>query len=139
MKKGYKCILPAAFELISTSLAHLMPPILYMQLNMIVILGYVIDCSAITVGIVNRISLNVPIWSTRSTNLPILTGNCQECLCSIVTNSFSTTISSSSIGSFNCFTDNQTCQLFSSKTFYEFSLTNNANGTFYFFQIPKRN
>jgi hypothetical protein len=68
--------------------------------------------------------------------ISILNVTCEECLCGVVTNS---SIISIGIGSFNCFRNNKTCQLFSNEIFYEFWINNDNNTNFYIFQFPTSN
>lgn len=90
-----------------------------------------------TTSLINSIALHVPTGSTRTTDYLELNGTCEECLCAIANEPSASTSYGSRIGSFNCFKNNKTCQLFSSGTFYDFWIGNDTNITFYFFEMPQ--
>jgi type IV secretory pathway TraG/TraD family ATPase VirD4 len=103
----------------------------------VILLEHFDSINNIKVGIINNVSLNLPSWSSRSKSAPTLNGTCAECLCAIMTNSSDLySISSYGIGSFNCFTNNNTCQFFTNGTFYEYWLSNDTNTNVYFLQLP---
>jgi len=99
---------------------------------LILLFQYFVNVNNLNVGKMVNVSLNVPIWSVRLINAPRLNGTCEECLCAIITNSSTFT----SIGSFNCFINNNTCRFFSKDPFYEYWLNSDINTTFYFLQEP---
>lgn len=90
-----------------------------MLLFYLIIFEYIIKINCLIVGKMSSISLNLPSWSPRLMNALILNGTCEECLCNIIMNS-----SVLNVGSFNCFINNKTCQVFSKGTFYQYSLNN---------------
>jgi hypothetical protein len=99
---------------------------------------YSINENKFQVGYIINVSLNLPYWSPRLLSAPILNGSCEECLCSVITNSsYLNSINSIGIGSFNCFLNNKTCQFYSKSPFYEYWLSNDMNTRFYFFYQPK--
>ena len=102
---------------------------LFLSYLLIVIFEYSINVNGIRIGKMINVSLNVPFWSIRLINAPIINGTCEECLCSIIKNSLE-------IGSFNCFINNNTCQLFSKANFYEYWFNNDTEAIFYFLQEP---
>jgi hypothetical protein len=104
---------------------------------LIIFFQHLIKVNNVGVGIINNVSLNLPVWSTRLTSAPTLNGTCTQCLCAVMTNSpVLNSISSIGVGSFNCFINNNTCQFFSSGTFYEFWLNNDTDTNYYVFQLP---
>ena len=63
----------------------------------------------------------------------IINGTCNECLCAIRLNK----TGSSSSSSFNCFSNNHTCQMFfQTLVMGSFVLINNTPSAFYFFSWP---
>lgn len=89
------------------------------------------------ISVIKSIVLHVPAWSIRTTDYLTLNGTCEECLCAIATERSASTSYGSKVGSFNCFKNNKTCQLFSFGTFYDFWIANDTNSTFYFFEMPQ--
>ncbi len=65
-----------------------------------------------------------------NSNSTIINGTCQQCLCSVLLNT-------TSFSSFNCFSSNNTCQMFSQPLETgSFMLINNTRSSFYFFSWP---
>lgn len=88
------------------------------------LIGYVqtISNSMKSVGVIHNVSVNV--LNQTST---IINGTCKECLCVLVIN---TCFSSS----FNCFSNNNTCQVFSQSFNQDsFIIKNSTLSSFYFF------
>lgn len=78
------------------------------------------------ISTVSHISISVP-----NTASVLVNGNCQQCLCHIIVNTSDTT-------SFNCFTNNDTCQLFSIPLdTSEITAHKDSNSVFYFFSSTK--
>lgn len=100
----------------------------------IFVLQNLINIDNLKFGKMLNVSLNVPRWSFRLMDAPILNGTCEECLCGIITNI--SYFNSIDIASFNCFINNQTCQFFSKSTFYEYWFNNDTNTIFYFLEKP---
>ena len=96
---------------------------------LIILLKIILNINEILIGQIKNVSLNVPSWSVRLFDFPILNGTCEECLCIIMRNLNKT-------GSLNCFVNNQNCQLFSEKRFYHFWFNNDFNSHFYFLEQP---
>jgi alpha-amylase/alpha-mannosidase (GH57 family) len=66
-------------------------------------------------------------------NATIINGTCHECLCAMVLNT-------TSISAFNCFQNNNTCELFSKSLMTNsFSLINNSASSVYFISLPINN
>ncbi len=107
---------------------------LFYKFVLIIIFSYLIDVNSLIIGKIYSVSLNLPYWSLRLMNSLVLNGTCEECLCNIITNS--SLFNLIDIGSFNCFINNKTCQLFSKEAFYEYSFNNNTNTIYYFIQEP---
>jgi hypothetical protein len=74
---------------------------------------------------INNVSL--VMFNSNST---IINGTCQQCLCSVLLNT-------TSFSSFNCFSSNNTCQMFSQPLVTgSFMLVNDTRSSFYFFSWP---
>jgi hypothetical protein len=87
-----------------------------------------ISMSINSIPVISNVSLRVLDSSSTTMN-----GTCQTCLCAMILNT-------TQIFAFNCFHNNDTCQIFS-KSFItnSFSLTNNSESSLYFLSLPINN
>ena len=84
-----------------------------------------ISTSTQSVAVIRNVSV-VPF----NTSSLIINGTCNECLCTIL-------LQTTSFSSFNCFSNNNTCQMFSEVLIMgSFVLKNSTTSSFYFFSWP---